>query len=70
MQFKVFTELEELVASFADADHAASFVAILGHGATIRYGRGQKIVWREGFETVSAHESYDEAAEIMYTRIG
>ena len=65
--FKVYNEGGVFEAQAKHAEVAAAIVALLG--GVIKYGSSRIIVWREGSETVSASESYDEAAEIMWSRI-
>ena len=65
--FKIYSEGGVFEAQAKNAEVAAAIVALLG--GVIKYGSSRIIVWREGSETVSASESYDEAAEIMWARI-
>jgi hypothetical protein len=66
-KFKISDQFGTYVAATVDATLAAAVVALLGEGAKVKvYGR---IVWREGFEAISAQESYDVAAETMDARI-
>lgn len=66
-QFKIYNG-KEYVAACKYAEDAAALVAVLGEGASIRYGHSL-VVWREGQEFESAGESYDGAAETMFARI-
>lgn len=50
------------------AEDAAALVAVLGDGAQIRFGH-KLIVWREGDEQISAHESYDIVADTVRDRV-
>lgn len=57
---KIYDRNGQYRASFVDCTEAASFVAILGDGANVRNGHGQKnVIWFEGREEFSASESYD-----------
>jgi hypothetical protein len=64
-QFKIYRG-KEYVAACKYAEDAAILVA--ASGGVVRFGHGL-IVWREGFEAVSAGESYDFAADTMQQRI-
>jgi hypothetical protein len=58
----------EYLAAFKCADHAASFVAVLGNGAEIVFEH-KITLWKEGAEKFSAAESYDAVAELVARRI-
>lgn len=53
------------MATCRHAEDAAAMVAIIG--GFVRYRR--IIAWDEGNESISAAESYDQAAEVMHRRI-
>lgn len=55
----------EYVASCKYPEDAACLVSM--GGGVVKYGHSL-VVWREGEEKFSAHESYDGAAEIMENR--
>ena len=59
--------VEEYVASCKYAEDAAALVAVLGEGATIRFGHGP-VLWAEGREDQSAGESYDHVREVCDAR--
>ncbi len=65
--FKVYTAAGEYVAACKYASDAVAICAISGSG-TVRHGH-KHIVWREGSEEISASESYDQAADIILSRI-
>ena len=65
LDFKVYRG-KELVATTRHAEDAAS-VAASTSNAVIKYAG--RIVWREGRESISAGQSYDQAAETMWDRI-
>lgn len=66
---KVYDADNEYRASFHHAEDAASFVAFLGDGATIRSGHSRKhILWSEGHEEQPASESFDFVATVAYAR--
>ena len=68
--WKVFSKDREYRASFVDAGEAASFIAVLGAGATLRAGhRVADIVWNEGQEDQPAGESYDHVADVAEARL-
>ena len=69
----IYNEGGAYVASTQFAEDAAALVAVLGDGATISVNNEPKlwrkyIVWREGRESQSAHESYDHVTEIVHLR--
>jgi hypothetical protein len=49
------------------AEDAAAMAALLGDGATITYRLGP-VLWREGSESFSASESYDQCRDAMLER--
>lgn len=65
--FKVYF-LQEYRAACKRATDAAALCAVLGPGASVRFNH-RKTVWREGYEVVSATESYDGAAAVMHDRV-
>ena len=66
---KVFDSQGKYVASFKYEEDAASFITLLGDGASIRLGhRKANTLWNEGAEDQPAAESYDHAAEVMRKR--
>ena len=68
--WKIYSAAQEYLGSTVYAEDAAAFVSIQGEGATIRRGHAKKdVVWTEGFEKISAGDSYDEAASIMLQRL-
>lgn len=67
LYFKVHNEDGEHVASFMHSEDSASFIALLGDGATIRVG--PLVVWREGRESQPASESYDFVAGVVHDRM-
>ncbi len=64
-QFKVYRN-KEYIAACRYGEDAAALVAL--GGGEVRWGHST-VVWREGFETFSAGESYDGAARVMHERI-
>jgi len=68
MRWVIYDETGTGRAAASSAEDAAMIVAMLGEGSTVRVAR--RIVWREGSETISAGESYDDAAYIMRDRAG
>ncbi len=66
-KWKVYTESGEYIAACKYPSDAAAIVG-LSNGGTVRYDH-KRIVWCEGQEAVEASQSYDEAAEIMLSRI-
>lgn len=74
MPFAVFAEAKgKLEAVFAEADHAAAFVAVLGEGAVVVFSDENGInpswvLWTEGADG-EAGESYDAAAAKMHERL-
>jgi len=67
---KLFNPRGEFVASFKYAEDAAALLAFYGSGATLRNGHAKKdTLFHEGHEELSAGESYDRAAEIIYARL-
>lgn len=66
--WKIYDAAGKYQAACKEPEAAAALVAFYGEGATVRYEHRHK-VWREGAETVSAGDSYDEAAETMLERI-
>ena len=67
-KFKIYNLNREYIGCVKYAEDAAALVALQGDGATVKYDHG-KVIWREGAEELSAGESYDEAARVMYRRI-
>ena len=67
-QFKVYDDRGEYRAAFKYLEDAASLVALLAEGTTIRYGH-RKVLWTEGSESQSAAESYDYVAELAHKRL-
>lgn len=66
---KIYDAENEYRASFHYAEDAASFIAFLGDGATIRNGHARKfILWSEGNEEQPAAESFDFVAETVNRR--
>lgn len=64
-RYKVYSADEEYRACFKHLEDAASFVAFLGKGATIRDGHSKRhVVWHEGHEDQSAAESFDYVYEV------
>ena len=69
-RFKIYSPLNAYVASCKHVEDAAALVALYGDGATIRDGAAsRRTVWTEGRETISAAESYDTVARIVWDRI-
>ena len=69
-QFKVFNAEGEYVASVKYFEDAACLMSFYGEGASVRAGHGKKeTLWTEGRESFSAGESYDDAAEVMASRL-
>lgn len=71
-RLKVHTPDGEYVASCKYYEDAAAIAGSYGEGAYIRHADipGAKgIVWREGRESISAADSYDEARDIMSERV-
>lgn len=66
--WKIYTPDAIYEASAKHAEVAAAIVAVLGEGATIRYNHNV-VVWTEGQEGKSAADSYDDAADIMASRV-
>lgn len=67
--WKVCNSDGEYVASFKHPSDAASFVGILGEGATIRHKHARStVLWTEGKDG-SASESYDEVAERCFSKV-
>jgi hypothetical protein len=64
--WKIYTEAHGYVASFKFAEEAAQYVGT--NGGEVRHGH-RHVVWREGQEQFSASESFDGAAEIMWSRL-
>lgn len=64
--FKVYRD-GEYIGSCKYAEDAAALIAINGIGV-VKFGH-RHVVWREGSEEISASESYDSAAKIMYRRV-
>lgn len=69
MKFHVHSADGEPCAALHHADHAAALVSVLGEGACVADPNGT-VLWSEGEESFPAGESYDEAAELMHTRLG
>ena len=65
--WKVYTAEGEYIAACKYPSDAAAVVGLSNSG-TVRH-QHKRIVWREGQEVVMASESYDEAAEIMLSRL-
>ena len=69
-RFKVYTADQRYIGCLVHLEDAAAMVALQGAGATIRDGHAKRTtLWTEGSESISAGESYDEAATIMNERI-
>lgn len=67
---KVYGPAGDYRASCVHEDDAAVLCAVLGNGSEARNGHAKKnVIWREGFEAVSAAESYDVAANTMRDRM-
>ncbi len=66
--WKVYNAQSEYVGSAKYPELCAAMIVSLGDGATIRYGH-QFIAWTEGKEKTPANESFDNVAEVCYTRI-
>lgn len=62
------------VASTTHGEVAAMIAAWIGDGARVtapHYKTGERVtVWEEGVEDISAAESYDAAADVMFKRRG
>lgn len=67
-QFKIFNPSGEYVAACKYAEDAAALAAILGEGTKIKHGHSH-VVWTEGAEDMSAGESYDYVAGVVFARI-
>jgi hypothetical protein len=67
---KIYGPSNDYRGSLVSTDDAAVLCAVLGTGSEARNGhRKANAIWREGFESVSASESYDAAAAIMNERM-
>ena len=67
-KFKIHQD-GDFIAQCVDAETASAIVANIGGTVTYDGGNSRLVVWREGSETVSASQSYDEAAAVMHARI-
>lgn len=73
-RLKVHNPNGEYIASCKHYEDAACLIAMYGEGATVRHadiGSRDKrdVIWREGAERIAAGDSYDEAADIMRSRV-
>lgn len=69
-QFKVYSKSGEYLASVKYAEDAAILLGALGQGTTLRYGHSiRQVLWREGYESFSAAESYDATAKEIQDRL-
>lgn len=69
-RFKVYSSVGEYLGSLKYAEDALILIAVLGSGATVRYGHSIKdVLWREGYEECDASESYDRAAQVIRNRM-
>lgn len=69
LDFKIYDSDGIYQASCRHATDAAAVVAIQGDGATVRF-RHRKRIWTEGENADGyAGDSYDEAAELMLSRM-
>lgn len=67
LAFSIYSEYGELMAKTKYAEDAASVVAFLGEGSTIKVGK--QSVWFEGDEEFPASDSYDGVAAIITKRL-
>ena len=68
-EWKVHNAAGEYKAACKDIEDAACLVGLYGHGAYIaNRWRYKGKVWHEGYESVSASESYDEVARTVWKR--
>jgi hypothetical protein len=65
--WKVFGPDGVYVASCRDPKTAAIVVDEYGRGSVVKFGH-TKIVWREGFEQISAGDSLDMCATVLKNR--
>lgn len=70
LKYKVYDHDGEFIASTRHAMHAA-MLAGMAPDSEVKYGGHQewRLIWTEGYETVLASDSYDDAAAIMERRI-
>ncbi len=66
-RFKVYDSHGEYQAACKEIEAAAALMSVYGDGSTIRVDH-RLIVWREGYESQPAGESYDFVAETVYQR--
>jgi len=66
MKYAVYNPKGAKIAAFVHAEDAAMFVSSAGDGYEVKIG--SKTVWTEGSEDFLAGESYDRAAEVMWSR--
>ena len=65
---KVYNRQGKYVASCKHLEDAAILASNHGKGAKVKKGHSGKTLWHEGFEVISAGESFDRAAQIMRRR--
>ena len=67
--FKIYTEMQEYIASFKYPEDAALFVGTQPVGSTVRAGHSRReILWTEGAEEFLATSSFDRAAMVIESR--
>ena len=65
---KVYNAQGKYIASCKYLEDAAILVGFNGKGSKVLKGHNGKALWHEGFESQSASDSFDEAAQVMRDR--